>query len=207
MPKQEVPLHTLEKYIPDGCIGKVLQFLTTYKIHLTITKQRLTLLGDYRHAHQGKNHRISVNGNLNKYSFLITLLHEVAHLLAFEKNGSGIQPHGKEWKGEFSNVLATFLKDKVFPDDIEKALLVSIKNPAASSCGDVQLMRVLKGYDPKADGFLTIEQLEPGTLFSIKDGRKFIRGEKIRTRYKCKEVGTQKLYLFNSLYEVMIENS
>ena len=206
MPKQEVPLHTLEKYIPAGSIHKVLQFLTTYKIHLTITKQRQTLLGDYRHAHQGKAHRISVNGNLNPYSFLITLLHEVAHLLAFEKYGGGILPHGKEWKNEFSNVLGTFLTDKIFPKDIEDALTVSIKNPAASSCGDVQLMRVLKNYDSKADGLFTIEQLETGTLFKIKDGRIFIKGEKVRTRYKCKEVGTQKLYLFNGLYEVMIGN-
>jgi SprT protein len=206
MPKQEVPLHTLEKYIPDGCINIVLQFLTTYKIHLTITKQRQTLLGDYRHAHQGKAHRISVNGNLNPYSFLITFLHEVAHLLAFEKYGATILPHGKEWKNEFSKVLATFLKDKIFPNDIEKALTVSIKNPAASSCGDVQLMRVLKNYDSKAEGIFTVEQLKTGTLFKIKDGRIFIKGEKVRTRYKCKEVTTHKLYLFNGLYEVMPEN-
>jgi SprT protein len=205
MPKQEVPLNTLKDFLPERCDEKVLQYLTTYKIHLTITKQRQTLLGDYRHAHNGKAHRISVNGNLNRYSFLITLLHEIAHLLTYLKYGSSISPHGKEWKMEFSYILSTFVKDKIFPKDIETALENSIKNPAASSCGDVPLMRVLKNYDLKTENVFTIEQLKEGVLFKIKDGRIFIRGEKIRTRFKCKEIPTGKMYLFNGLYEVIME--
>lgn len=207
MPKKEVPLTTLKDFLPERCNEKILHYLITYKIHLTITKQRQTLLGDYRHAHNGKAHRISVNGNLNPYSFLITLLHEIAHLLAHIKYGPGIPPHGKEWKITFSNILSSFIEDKIFPVDIEAALENSIKNPAASSCGDVPLMRVLKNYDSVIDGNVTVEQLKEGIAFRIKDGRIFIRGEKLRTRFKCKEASTGKIYLFNGLYEVIKENS
>jgi predicted SprT family Zn-dependent metalloprotease len=80
----------------------------------------------------GKNHRISVNGNLNKFSFLITLLHELAHLLAFENYGNRIQAHGKEWKFVYSNLLKDFIDKKIFPPDVESALknLYKILRPA-----------------------------------------------------------------------------
>jgi predicted SprT family Zn-dependent metalloprotease len=42
-------------------------------------------------------HEITVNSNLNKYKFLITLIHEISHLVAFEKFGRNIKPHGNEW--------------------------------------------------------------------------------------------------------------
>jgi hypothetical protein len=44
---------------------------------------RQTRHGDYRKGVNGK-HEITVNSNLNKYKFLITLIHEISHLVAFE---------------------------------------------------------------------------------------------------------------------------
>jgi hypothetical protein len=203
MPKEEVPLKRLEAYLPDQCFEAVQYYLVHYKVHLTITRKRETVLGDYRLPFAGKNHRISVNGNLNKYSFLITLLHELAHLFAFEKYGRRISPHGKEWKQVFSAVLRQFLEKKVFPADIESALLHSIHSPAASSCGDEKLLRVLRNYDAPKKGHLLVEQLADGSLFSIKGGRVFRKLEKVRTRYKCIEISNRKLFLFSGLYEVM----
>ncbi len=69
MPKEEVPLLQLRSYLPEGSFEDVQHFLVHYKVHLTVTRKRQTVLGDYRHAHEGKSHRISINGNLNKYSF------------------------------------------------------------------------------------------------------------------------------------------
>ncbi len=202
MSKQEVPLHALQQYLPDGSLEPVLQYLHQYKIHLTITRERNTILGDYRHAINQKNHRISVNGNLNKYAFLVTLLHEVAHLLAFENFGHRIAPHGKEWKNEYSKILALFLLKKIFPADIEKALLKSLQNPSATSCGEEHLMRVLKNYDVRKDGILLIEQLKDGQLFKLKDGRVFKKAEKLRKRHKAIDVKSGALYLFSGVYEV-----
>src|SRR5436853_67603 len=140
MPKSEAPLLQLQSYLPEGSFDEVLQYLQHYKVHLTITRKRQSILGDYRHAHEGKTHRISVNGNLNRYAFLITLLHELAHLFTYERFGHRVMAHGSEWKNEFSKILAKFLLKKIFPTDIQRALLRTLQNPAASSCGDEKLL-------------------------------------------------------------------
>ena len=203
MAKQEVPLLQLQSYLPAGSFEDVNYYLLHYKVHLTITRQRQSILGDYRHAHDGKAHRISINGNLNKYNFLITLLHELAHLFTYERFGHRVQAHGQQWKDEFSKILAQFLLKKIFPPEVEAALLLTLKNPAASSCGDEKLLRVLRNYDPQKEGHYLVEQLKEGERFKIKGDRIFIRGEKVRTRYKCMEVATKKWYLFSGVYEVV----
>lgn len=202
MPKEEVPLLQLRSYLPEGSFEDVQYFLVHYKVHLTVTRKRQTVLGDYRHAHEGKSHRISINGNLNKYSFLITLLHELAHLFTYERFGHRVQAHGREWKDEFGKILAQFLAKKIFPQEIEHALMQTLKNPAASSCGDETLLRVLRNYDPKKENHFLVEQLKEGDTFRIKGNRYFVKGIKIRTRYKCFEPATKKWYLFSGLYEV-----
>ena len=204
MPKQEAPILQLQDYLPEGSFEEVVFYLQQYKVHLTISRQRQSILGDYRHAHSNKNHRISVNGNLNKYSFLITLLHELAHLFTFEKYGNRVQSHGREWKDEFGKILAKFLLKKVFPADIEKSLLNTLQNPAASSCGDEKLLRVLHKYDEKEPGIHLVEQLPDGATFVIKGGRVFKKGEKVRKRFKCVEIKTGKFYLFSAVYEVKL---
>ena len=204
MPKQEAPLLQLQSYLPPGSFEEVMRYLQQYKVHLTISRKRQSILGDYRHAGEGKTHRISVNGNLNKYAFLITLLHELAHLFTYEAFGHKVMAHGSEWKNEFSKILAQFLLKKIFPSDIQKALLKTLQNPAASSCGDEKLLRVLHYYDEKKEGAHLVEQVPEGSLFSIKGDRIFKKGEKVRKRYKCTEVKTGRLYLFSGVYEVYI---
>jgi SprT protein len=202
MPKQEAPLHQLKNYLPDGSFEEVSYYLLHYKVQLTITRERKSVLGDYRNSYQNKNHRISVNGNLNPYSFLITLLHELAHLFTFERYGHRVLAHGQEWKNEFSKVLAQFLAKHIFPADIQRTLLKTLQNPAASSCADTALLRVLHQYDKKKDGITLIETLPEGAQFTIKGGRIFIKEERIRKRFKCKELATGKIYLFSPVYEV-----
>lgn len=203
MPKEKVDFSALASYVPNGSFEPVLQYIIDYKVQLTITRSRSTVLGDYRHAHAGKNHRISVNGDLNKYAFLITLLHEIAHLITFEKHGNKVQPHGIEWKMLFGNLLAVFIQKNIFPDDVQQTLLRSINNPAASSCGDEKLLRVLKKYDERKEGIFFVEQINQGEKFKIKGNRIFEKGEKIRKRFKCKEIATGKWYLFSPVSEVM----
>jgi SprT protein len=203
MPKEKVDFSTLASYVPNGSFEPVLQYIVEYKVQLTVTRSRSSVLGDYRHAHAGKNHRISVNGDLNKYSFLITLLHEIAHLITFEKHGNRVQPHGQEWKMYFGNLLTVFTQKNIFPDDVQQTLLRSINNPAASSCGDEKLLRVLKKYDEHKEGIFFVEQITQGEKFKIKGNRIFEKGEKIRKRFKCKEIATGKWYLFSPVSEVM----
>ncbi|HQX73533.1 MAG TPA: SprT-like domain-containing protein [Chitinophagaceae bacterium] len=202
MPKKEVPVDHLQQFLPPGTGAAVIDYLHQYKVHLTIAAERTSILGDYRHRTHHANHRISVNGNLNTYSFLITLLHEIAHLLTFEQYGNKVQAHGKEWKMIFGQLLQQFVRHKIFPADIEKELLQSLKNPAASSCAEEGLLRVLRNYDAKKSNHHLVEEIAPGTLFRIKDGRVFRKGEQLRKRFKCIEIKTGKMYLFSPVYEI-----
>jgi SprT protein len=202
MPKKEVPIDHLQHYLPPGTADAVVNYLQQYKVHLTISKHRQSILGDYRHRTQHSNHRISVNGSLNPFSFLITLLHELAHLLTFEQHANRVQAHGKEWKIIYGQLLSQFLQHKIFPADIEKELLRSLKNPAASSCAEDGLLRVLRNYDAKNSSNRLVEEISFNALFKLSDGRVFQRGEKLRKRFKCKEIATGKLYLFSPVYEV-----
>lgn len=202
MPKEESPLRQLIVYLPEGSYEDVAFYLIEYKVHLTVTRERMTKLGDYRNKHLDKNHRISVNGNLNKYSFLITLLHELGHLVAYEKYGNRIQAHGAEWKSEFGKILASFISKKIFPADIEKELLKTLKNPAASSCAEAPLTRILKRYDPHKPGVFLLEELPDQSLFRFKNGQVYQKEKKIRTRFLCKDMATNKQFLFSPITEV-----
>ncbi len=202
MPKKESPLHQLQDYLPENSFDDVASYLNDFKVHLTITRERRSVLGDYRNGIYNKNHRISVNGNLNKYSFLITLLHELAHLLAYEKYGHRIQQHGPQWKSEYGNILERFIVKKIFPEDIQNELLRSLKSPAASSCAETGLLRILKKYDEHKPGFYFIEELPLHSIFKVKGGRLFSREAKVRKRFLCKEISSGKMFLFSPVAEV-----
>ena len=96
--------------------------------------------------------------------------------------------------------MLNFLNPKIFPEDILKVLSLHLKNPKASTLTDVNLSAVLKKYDKVQ--VLTISDIDVESLFSISNGKKFKKGEKLRKRYKCVEVSTNKVYLFHPLAEV-----
>jgi hypothetical protein len=202
MPKQEAPLDYLKRWIPGAAAPLVLEYLNHYQVHLTITRERKSVLGDYRHATREQNHRISVNGNLNSWSFLITLIHELAHLVTFMEYGNRVQSHGKEWKSVYRKMLEEFIRLSIFPSDILDALKKNLHDLPASSCADEGLMRILRRYDEKAGDLLLVEQIPEGGCFSLEDNRVFRKGKKLRKRYQCMEVATGKLYLFSPIYEV-----
>ena len=142
-----------------------------------------------------------MNGSLNKYAFLITLIHELGHLITFQEYGNRVLSHGKEWKLAYRRVLEDFIGMNLFPADILGSLRKSLHNLPASSCSDVHLARVLKKYDPDKSVVL-VENVSEGTLFKTADGRIFNRGRQIRKRIECTEVKTGKIYLFSPVYEV-----
>jgi len=204
MPKKEVPVNQLAHYLPEGTLNPVLAYLHRYKVHLTVAQERKTILGDYRHRTHYENHRISVNGNLNKFSFLVTLIHEIAHLLTYEQFGNKVAAHGNEWKRVYGSLLEQFLQNKVFPADIEHELKATLRNPAASSCAEDGLVRVMRRYDEKESPRRLVEEIPQHALFRAPDGRIFKKGEKLRKRFKCVEVATGKIFLFSPVYEVIL---
>jgi SprT protein len=204
MAKKEAPISHLQQFLPPGTFEPVLNYLQQYHVHLTIARDRKSILGDYRHRTYDRNHRISVNGNLNQYAFLITLLHELAHLLQFEQYGNKVYAHGQEWKNIFSKLLAQFIEHNIFPADVKNALVRSLTNPAATSCADDILLRVLKTYDKNNKHLKMVEQIPSNSIFKTADGKIFQKGQRLRKRYQCVELSTKKLYLFSPVYEVEI---
>ncbi|MBO9618443.1 MAG: SprT-like domain-containing protein [Niabella sp.] len=202
MSKKQVPMGQLADYLPEATFEPVLAYLHHYNVHLTIAKSRTSVLGDYRHKIDTQHHRISVNGNLNRYAFLITLLHELAHLVTFEQHGRRVASHGREWKNNYGQLLAQFIEKKIFPKDIEAELLRSLHNPGASSCSEEGLQRVLYRYDERKKHYYLVEDLPADTLFALPDGRVFKKGKKRTKRFECTEMKTGKLYLFSPIHEV-----
>src|SRR5688572_17327409 len=134
MRKKETPLYMLEHFLPERTFEMVAPYFKSHTIHLTLTHERKSVLGDYRQpTKEYPHHRISLNINLNKYSFLITLIHEIAHLLTWVHFKDDAPPHGKEWKTQFRHMLIPFIGKGIFPGDVERALLAYIRNPAAST--------------------------------------------------------------------------
>ncbi len=192
----------LQKYVPETALPLMRKWFEAYKFHLRITKSRQTKLGDFRPAHAGKPHRISVNGDLNPYHFLITFTHEVAHVICWDKYHSKVSPHGKEWKLIYCQLLQRMLLRVDFPAPLLNEINAHLNNPAASSCSDPALYRALKQYDPpSASCFL--EDLPEGHFFELRKKRKFKKGMKRRSRFECLDISNQKLYLVSGHAEVI----
>lgn len=205
MPVTEHPMQSLAEYLPEGSFPQIVQYIHHYKVHLTISKKRKSVLGDYRHSGWGGNHRISINGNLNKFEFLITLLHELAHLLTFEQYKNRVEPHGKEWKSYYSRLLVDFVQHKVFPADIEKGLQKSIINPSATANGETELLLILRKYDNvMKEGYHHIIDIIEGALFQTENGKVFRKGPKRRKRFECIEIKTGLHYTFSPITEVRV---
>lgn len=191
---------TLSKYIPEHAVAPAFELIVTNRVHLKIVNERLTRHGDYRKGPSGK-HEITVNSSLNKYKFLITLIHEIAHLVAFETYGRKIKPHGSEWKHSFQQLMLPYIRPEIFPSNLLPLLARHFKNPTASSDTDTTLSLALKMYDKPNDKNYIFD-IPYGSVFRITNGKIF-KKIAIRTkRYECLEINSGRIYLFNPNAEV-----
>ncbi len=184
----------LYKYLPEKSVESVENIIKRYNVHLKIVNERRTKHGDYRPLPDGR-HQITVNANLNKYRFLITLIHEIAHLLVFIKFKQHVKPHGIEWKLTFQQLMLPLINPHIFPEQLLPVIANHFKNPRASSDTDARLSIALKQYDVPTNKYYIFE-LEMGSLFSLGDGRVFKKGKKLRKRYLCKEIASGREYIF-----------
>ncbi len=193
----------LSKYLPEHSVNVCFELIKANNVHLKIVNERQTRHGDYRKAVSGK-HEITVNSNLNKYRFLITLIHEIAHLVAFEKYGRTIKPHGEEWKITFQHLMIPFIRPEIFPNQLLPLLARHFKNPKASSDTDATLSLALKQFDVQDSDKNYIFEIPYGTIFKIKNGKIFKKIALRTKRYECLEINSGRLYLFNPNAEVEI---
>ena len=191
---------TLLKYIPEHAVKPVFELIVTHQVHLKIVNERQTRHGDYRKGMNGK-HEITVNASLNKYRFLITLIHEISHLVAFEKYGRNIKPHGGEWKLSFQRMMVPFIRPEIFPNQLLPLLARHFRNPSASSDTDATLALALKQYDQQNDKNYIFE-IPYGSVFRIHNGKIFKKVALRLKRFECLEISSGRTYLFNPNAEV-----
>lgn len=199
----------LQKHLPKKALPQIIHWLMEWEVHLHISKPRSSKLGDYRPPQKGHGHRISVNGDLNPYTFLQVLVHELAHLVTYNRYKRKVAAHGKEWQQTFRQLMQHFLGKQIFPDDLETALAQYMQKPAASSCVDVQLVKAFKQYDQKLPDHskwkqVFVEEVEEGMQFVTRTGRVFKKGKKLRKRYRCLAVDTKQYYAFSPVAAVYI---
>ena len=190
----------LSKYLPEHAVHPLFELIKLYSVNLKIVNERQTRHGDYRKNPSG-NHHITVNANLNKYRFLITLVHEIAHLVAFEKFGRNIKPHGQEWKYSFQRLMIPFIRPEIFPQQLLPLLARHFKNPTASSDTDARLALALKYFEKPNDKNFVFD-IPMGSIFRIHNGKIFKKGKLRIKRYECTEVSSGRVFLFNPNAEV-----
>ena len=196
----------LEPFLPKESLGLACEMLRQHPHHLVITPPRSTKLGDFTADPRGGRHTLTVNGNLNRYAFLITLMHELAHLITFVNHQHRVKPHGHEWKSNFRLTLGPFIRKGIFPADIEPALREYMSNPSAATCNDLKLSKALAAYDRKSHpDIVLLDDVPHGASFKYgKQHRIFRKLERVRTRYRCVEVNSRDEYLFNPLVKVLV---
>jgi hypothetical protein len=192
----------LRKYLPEAFIAYVVTLFQEANVRFKIVPGRATKLGDFRAGVNGEKHTITVNGDLNPYSFLITTVHEFAHLHTFNTFGNRVSPHGNEWKSAYRQLLLPLIDSPELPEDIRKALMNSLVRTKASSCSDHGLSRVLLNYDKPKEGVIILEHLPKNSTFAL-NGKHFVKGDLRRKRYICQEVKSKRSYLVNSLAQVI----
>lgn len=198
MNQQELAIK-LKPYLPTGVEHDIAYLIIHYKVYFRITRPRDSVYGDYTSPVMNQPHKITVNGNLNKYAFFITTLHEFAHMFTWLKHKNNVKPHGHEWKTEFKQLTVPYFKRDVFPPELVTALKSYMQNPAASSCSDEDLMLALRLFDRKSKPIL--KEIPELTRFKL-NNTIFVKGRLVRSRFECRMEGSTGIYLINGTAEV-----
>ena len=189
-----------EKFVPKAAVDYCNKLYETMAFEFKVTKSRRTKLGDFRFRPDKKKSTITVNNDLNPYAFLVTYLHEVAHLMTFQKFGNRVSPHGNEWKQEFISISEPMLTKEVFPPPVLNSLANYFKRPKAGSCSDPELYNALRQFDITGKA-VSLQEISNRQPFVFHD-KTFIRLEKKRTRWVCEEIKTKRKYLIAGIAEV-----
>jgi len=191
------------QHVPQESLSYCFDLWKESPFLLKITKTRQSKVGDFVSRRGDPLQQITLNHDLNPYLFLLTYIHEVAHLRVYLRKGNGVEPHGEEWKNEFKQLMHPILQKTVFPDEILHVLLKHMSNPKASSFADAELTRSLRLFDKNVSQFASLSDLPEGSVFQFQN-RYFKKGKLKRTRILCREVNTKRNYLIPA--EVLVSN-
>jgi SprT protein len=194
---------TLQLHVPGAALSYCYSLWQDNPFELVTTRSRQSKVGDFTTKRFKAHPRITLNQDLNPFLFLVTYIHEVAHLHVFLKHGNRVDPHGEEWKNEFKLLMLPMQQIEVFPEPILEVLNRHMENPKASSFADAELTKTIRSFDRHADQYTALSDIPEGSIFNFQ-GRFFKKGKLKRTRVLCKELKSKKNYLVPA--EVLVSN-
>lgn len=187
----------LDQYLPTDTHFFLKKWFADFRIHIKITKDRNSKLGDYRKM-PDHSHQITINSTLEKQLFFFVLTHELAHLIAFEKYNNRITAHGQEWKSTFREMLLESIN--IYTEDLRPIILKFSKNPKANFMASPDLVRYFH-IPNEDDQSVFVENLSENDLFWYK-GDKYKIIERKKKLYLCISLKNSKKYLFRPLAKV-----
>jgi hypothetical protein len=193
MPDREV-YTILSHHVPTNVTDYCFELWRLTPFEFKLSRKRESKVGDFTFNRHSKVQRITLNRDLNPYLFLITFVHEVAHLRVYLHYGSNHVAHGSEWKRVFQNLMLPLLNDNVFPESLLPVLSRHMQKPKASTFADGELTIALRKFDDIPSALPMVSELPEGSVFKL-HGRYFKKGKLKRTRVICREIKTNRLYL------------
>lgn len=187
-------------YIPKSSISLVENLINENNLLIKIVKIRKTKHGDFKKFRDGSS-QITINHIDNKYRFLITLIHELAHFRVNRNLIRRVKPHGTEWKKTFQLLMLPFLNNTIFPNKILSDLANYLKNPSATTDSNINLVISLSKYDVESSTVFLFDILNE-TLFQHNKNKIYKKIGKLRKRYICEEIRSKRRYLFSPVTRV-----
>ena len=190
-------IQTLGKFLPDNGVSHLKKWFADYSIHIKITRDRKSKLGDYRKMRDG-SHEITINSTLQPELFFFVLTHELAHLIAFEKYGRRISPHGNEWKQTFRQMLHESIE--VYTEELKPIIIHFSRSPKANFMASPELVKYFRFESEDGSGVF-VESIKKGGEFIYKNEKYVLEGL-IKKNYLCVNLKTGRKYSFRPLARV-----
>ncbi len=204
---QKKSIETLSRFFPVESVDYILGLCERDRFQLKIRRGRKSKLGDFRSSINGKPHVITINGDMNIYASLLIFLHELAHLSVWKLYGHSKKPHGTEWKMHFGQLIRDAVAKGYFHPSLKQSLIDYSYKVKASGMADQQLMHGLMLFDSDLQRYYLLEEIPDKGQFLTRSGRVFIKEERLRTRYKCMCLDSNKYYSFHPLARVVAANN
>ena len=189
--------------IPKASHELIKKLIDSENLTIKVVKTRKTKHGDFRSL-KNKKFQITLNKIDNKYRFLITLVHELAHFKVFQSFGNSVNPHGTEWKKTYKFLMLPFLNNLIFPEDVLRHLALHMINPPATTDSDLNLVVALQKHDLMDDKKMFLFEIPEKSIFIHNSSKLFVKLYKRRKRYICKELSSGKKYLFSPVARIKL---
>jgi SprT protein len=200
----ESPSLLLSRF-PEESRYLIAEYLAKYEFRIKITAPRKQRLGSFRATNKGELPLIHINNDLGQYSFLLVFLHELAHLQVWLVYGRKVLPHGKEWKNAYHQLVLPLLSDDALSYELQACLARFFSTSKASFHRDIVFQRLLHKLDGKGE-LLMLKDIPEKSDFSLSDGRRMVKLERIRTRFKCYCPSNRKYYLVSPAAQVFLNS-